>query len=441
MWLLKVFSPLSRLALRTYYRLRTAGARVPASGPLLLVANHPNSLLDPAAVCAVAGRPVRFLAKAPLFDEPIIGRLVRASGAIPVHRRQDDPSLMDRNEETFRAAYEALAGGDAVGVFPEGTSHSEPRLVPLRTGAARIALGARSRCGGPFPILPVGLVLPEKDRFRSRALIVVGEPVPWADLAAGDADDREAVRALTSRIEESLRCVTVNLERWEDAPVVECAEGVYAAEFHLPRDPLLRLERLRQVSEALTRLRRNQPRRLEPVYRALERYAELLAALGLRPHVVHLSPTRWAALRWTVEQLAFFLLVAPLAALGTLVFWLPYRVTGLLPERAGAEKDVRSTFKLLGGILVYGAWILALAGIAAWRGGPLAGAATALLLPLLGLLTMVARDRWRWASRAARRHLLLRNRDTLRKRLVERRRELARQLEALRRELEEAPAR
>lgn len=119
MWLLRQFPRLSRAALRTYYRFERAGGDVPEEGPVLLVPNHPNSLLDPAAVCAVAGRPVRFLAKAPLFSDPLVGRILRSCGAIPVHRRRDDPTLMDRNEEAFRAAHAALAGGDAVGIFPE----------------------------------------------------------------------------------------------------------------------------------------------------------------------------------------------------------------------------------------------------------------------------------------------------------------------------------
>ncbi|MDQ3556229.1 MAG: 1-acyl-sn-glycerol-3-phosphate acyltransferase, partial [Gemmatimonadota bacterium] len=142
MWLLPVFGHLASLAARTFYHLRISGEPPPSAGPVLLVANHPNSLLDPALVAAAARRPVRFLAKAPLFSDPRVGWLVRGSGAVPVYRRADDPSAMGRNDDTFRAVWEALALGDAVGIFPEGTSHSAPGLVTLKTGAARIALGA-----------------------------------------------------------------------------------------------------------------------------------------------------------------------------------------------------------------------------------------------------------------------------------------------------------
>ncbi len=76
MWLLPALSQVSRLAARTFYRLEVAGERVPGAGPALLVANRPNSLLDPALVSAAAGRPVRFLAKAPLFADARVGWLV-----------------------------------------------------------------------------------------------------------------------------------------------------------------------------------------------------------------------------------------------------------------------------------------------------------------------------------------------------------------------------
>ena len=118
MWLLPVFSPIARTALHGFYHFHVEGERVPPSGPVLLVANHPNSLLDPAAVVAAAGRPVRFLAKAPLFTDRLVGWLIRASGSIPVYRRQDVPTLAGQNDDTFRAAHAALGGGDAVGIFP-----------------------------------------------------------------------------------------------------------------------------------------------------------------------------------------------------------------------------------------------------------------------------------------------------------------------------------
>src|SRR5512134_1803524 len=122
-WLLPIFPAVSRSAAFVYYRVHYAGEPVAATGPVLLVANHPNSLLDPMLVVAAARRPVRFLAKAPLFHDRKTAWLVRSAGAIPVHRRSDDPTQVGKNVDAFEAVYAELARGAAVGIFPEGLSH------------------------------------------------------------------------------------------------------------------------------------------------------------------------------------------------------------------------------------------------------------------------------------------------------------------------------
>src|SRR5688500_19165894 len=97
MWLAPFLSHVADAALRVYYRLNRAGTVVPQAGPVLLVAYHPNSLLDPAMVALAARRPVRFLAKAPLFSDPLVGLLVRGAGSIPVYRSSDAPSQVGRH--------------------------------------------------------------------------------------------------------------------------------------------------------------------------------------------------------------------------------------------------------------------------------------------------------------------------------------------------------
>ena len=126
--------------MRDFYRTDCLGS-IPQHGAVLLLPNHPNSLLDPALVWATTGRDVRFLAKSTLFDGPF-GLVLRGAGAIPVYRRIGSGVDTSKNVETFAAVSAAFAAGDAVCIFPEGISHSTGRLEPLRTGAARMTLDA-----------------------------------------------------------------------------------------------------------------------------------------------------------------------------------------------------------------------------------------------------------------------------------------------------------
>ena len=133
-----------RLALRIYFkRIEVTGLEhVPLDSPVIFVLNHPNALVDPVFLLCLTPRRVSFLAKAPLFRMPVIGYLVRALESLPVYRRQDEGEDVSKNQETFIAARKLLARGGTIGICPEGVSHDDPGLKPIKTGAARIALAA-----------------------------------------------------------------------------------------------------------------------------------------------------------------------------------------------------------------------------------------------------------------------------------------------------------
>jgi 1-acyl-sn-glycerol-3-phosphate acyltransferase len=432
MWLLPLFSPLSRAAAAIYYRVQYAGEPVPAHGPVLLVANHPNSLLDPMLVVAAARRGVRFLAKAPLFSDRKIAWLVRAAGSIPVYRRSDDPTQMNRNEDAFRAVYAALAEGSAVGIFPEGTSHSAPGLAPIRTGAARIALGAHATVGASFPIVPVGLVHRRKDEFRSDAIVLTGAPVRWDDLGPRGVADADAVRELTARIDQALRQLTLNLERWEDRPLVECAVRVWEAESGAMRDPAARLARLEVTTRILAEVRARGDDAGEALAGDVAAFERRLARLQLRPADLTADVKLSRGVRWTAQRLHLLMpLAAIVGAIGAAAFWVPYRLTGRIMDRLRVEADVRSTWKLLVGIVLYLLWIVGLASLAGIRFGAVPATATLVGLPLVGVIGLYVRERWRAAWQDARRFFLIRSRRELVDSLRRRQKDLAVRLDAL----------
>ncbi|MBW3629062.1 MAG: 1-acyl-sn-glycerol-3-phosphate acyltransferase [Gemmatimonadetes bacterium] len=429
MWLLPALSTIAKLALRVFYRFRVDGPPVPPTGPVLLVANHPNSLLDPGAVSAAAGRPVRFMAKAPLFSDPRIGWLVRAAGAIPVYRRTDDASQMARNEDSFQAVFDALHEGAAVGIFPEGMSHSEPSLAPMKTGAARLALGAAD--GVAFPIVPLGLSLQEKGRFRSAALALTGTAVQWSHLAARGPHDPMAVRELTARIEEALRAVTVNLQDWEDAPLVEVAQEVYLAEEGLSLRAEARIAGSGEVAAGLAHVREAGDPEAAALVREVRRHARILDALGIRPHQL-VQPDRTQAFRWGVRTLATFLVAAPVLVAGTLVFAAPVFLVRAIASNPRLSPDLKATYKLLGGAVIHLFWIAFLSSVVWWRVGATAGLLASMGLPLLGIATVAVTDWRRAAGGAVRRFLIRRRRAEMIQELRARQKALAARLREMR---------
>ena len=362
---------ISSLGVRAYYRVTVAGARLPSTGPVLVVANHNNSLVDPALVVIAADRTVRFLTKAPLFKDKLIGWLVAAVGSVPVYRQQDDPTKLSQNLDSFRDVYAALAKGDVVGIFPEGITHSASRLAPLKTGAARIAIGAAQILRRDFPIVAMGLVFRERDVFRSEAHVIISEPLRWDDLV-GDVASRAAVRELTARIGAQMRSVTLNLERWEDEPLVRAAEHVWRAEFGVTGDAADELDRLRLTTEALDALRAGAATDWQETATLLRAHARDLAALGLTPVALRSDVRVGQAVEWTLGRLPLLLLL-PVSILGAVLFWLPRWITtrgaAKLTLAEGPESLV--THRVLLGAVVFLSWFLLVASVvwslAGWR--------------------------------------------------------------------------
>ncbi len=316
------------VVLRIFFRrTEVSGAeRVPRAGPVIFVLNHPNGLIDPAFLLCLAPRRVSFLAKAPLFRMPIIGAIARAFEAIPVHRRQDAGADLRKNAETFDAARAVLVRGGTIAVFPEGTSHSDPKLRPLKTGTARIALGAAAALPPNLilEIVPVGLYYRAKQTFRSVALLHFGGPfsVERIDLAPGAEPPPEPVRALTERLEAALRTVTLEAEEVKAHALIARAQHVFSASDDAPERPPSLVDEFEVRRRLLTGYdvaRRHWPERAAQLQARLERYEAALNAAGLDAR--HLAPRSYAwqrAVTYALKSVVFLTLGLPAAVIGAL---------------------------------------------------------------------------------------------------------------------------
>jgi len=362
------------IALRLFFRrIETDGAAlVPLEGPLVFVINHPNGVIDPALVFCSLPRRVSFLAKSTLFRLPVLRFLLREVEALPLYRRIDEGENPALNNLTFAACRRLLRRGRCIALFPEGVSHSATYLLPVKTGAARIALGALSTTdeeqdeaaaarGGAFAslkIVPVGLYYTSKTSFRSEALIRFGPPF---DVFPTRLDPRgeplpEDVRRLSEQIDAELRQVTLNVENTETLETVAKAEQLFSSiyetinfrhtladEFDLRRRVAARLA-VRQDAGPATRLGQ----------RILEYEAEL-STLGIEPENLSvLAHSRWYVFRHLLIKSALLLLLAPLSFVGAVIH-LPAFVTcfllSLLFRRHGPD-EIESTVKILAAMLL-----------------------------------------------------------------------------------------
>lgn len=380
----RILQWLLRVATRVFFRrIEIVGlGNLPRDGAVLFCGNHPNSLLDPILITAHCGRIVHFAAKDTLFESPLVAFLLRRMGAVPVRRRMDHGDGAIDNDAAFAALHQVLLEGRAVGIFPEGLSHLDSQLAPLKTGAARIALAvARKAPERRVHLIPTGLVYFTRHRFRSSVLIQFGAPVAVeaGPPPAGDPDGRLAARALTAQIEARLRALTINADSWDTIWVLDGVRRLYQPPGITLEE---RVELARRFNIAYPQVAHH-PDVRELVGR-VRAYLTRMSAAGLSDHILRSE----LGVRHTIARVV--------GHLGLLLFWLPLSLVGAplhlplglafryLGRWTAPRKDTVASAKFLLGFLTLLLVYAVLAGLVGWRLGAWAGALTALALPLSG---------------------------------------------------------
>ena len=437
------------VALRWYYRdIQVDGLeRIPSRRPLLLVVNHPNALVDALLVGWVVPRRILITAKATLFANPVADRLLRALGVLPLVRTSDEARAggrldPQRNRGTFRAVHDALARGGAVLIFPEGKSHDEPSLAPLKTGAARIAMQARETSGSgdggqpdllrELSIVPIGLTFERKDAPRSRILVRVGEPLlvrEWKPSTSASIEE------LTAAIDLRLRAVTENYASSDDAARVVHLAGALAALFDAV--PAARMTNRRLATETviahrLTELASRLPA-ADPVIRA--RAEELAARLevlqrtarahGVLIEDIGVSLAEQDALRFVIREGWPVLLGGPIALWGRVNHWLPFHAARLVGRRSVESAADPAMRTLVAGVIFVLVSYLVQTLVVAALFGRVVGILYLASLPVAADINFWLSERLRRALRRARAFAFFRRHRTLQ-------RQWARELEQLR---------
>jgi len=324
---------------------------VPREGPVIFAGNHPNALMDGWLLTAKCGRwPLHFLANAKLWNYRGLGPLLDASGAVPVYRREEHEGEVD-NQQAFDRVYEVIQSRNCMGIFPEGVSHAESRLVKLKTGTARIALESATRGTEDLTIIPCGLNYIHRHRFRSQVLIEFGEPIEideqWTR-AYGD-DQQAAVRRLTDRIGEALSSVTLNAPDWGTLRFIQAVRRLYK-----PSSAVLTPGEYVELSRRFVDgyLETMDDPDMQRMRRDVENYQARLDMLGLKDYQLRQPLTLSLAFRRVFFRSLMILLVLPFAIPGALLHLPVGWLVAMVGERFSYEMDDIATLKVFSTMLL-----------------------------------------------------------------------------------------
>lgn len=427
----------------------------PTTGGRVFAANHVNALVDPILVLTQAPCPISPVAKSTLWKIPGLKWLLDAADAVPIVRKRDDPNKTAKdNDAVFERVGAHLAAHGNILIFPEGTSHNEPHLLSLRTGAGRMLARAKESGGRGLTFQAVALEFDEREVFRSRTLVLFG-PVRAVDDVAAARPEIDLAQAITESLRDDLSELLVEGATWEERVLlVRAAQMLANGAPSAPPPPaaaratLAQLNELgRRIEAARATLRASAPEvvtgiesRVSAYWAALEdaqasdelvvRFARrtLGAAAGESVDVEPAVPpdrVAWGAVR---------VLTLPLALLGMVVYWLPYQLPRAVTRWLRGDPDVTSTYKLGVGLLVHPLWAAALIALALTRLEPSLAALALVVVLTSPFAALPWLDRW---DRLAARLRLLAPDEERRERLVA----LAAQRAALMQDLESARVR
>ena len=269
-------------------------ARVKA--PVLIAMNHPNSFMDSMAFTWVLKYPkTYYMARGDAFKKGLVDKTLQSIGLIPIYRFKDvGYESAKKNVDSFKMVYKLLDKRKKIMVFAEGLSIQERRLIPIKKGTARIALGYIEQGGrDDIQILPVGVTYSTPSKFRGDAFYQVGEPILVNEYYEEYIENPPlAIHKLTKVIEDRLKLLTLNLVDKENDVLVEQLQPILKRQFIEERG--LNYNKLEDqqkywefIIAKLNTRTANQPEEMIEFRKQVDDYIKQLHQLKLRDHLIY----------------------------------------------------------------------------------------------------------------------------------------------------------
>lgn len=334
---------------------------IPEEGPLIVVSNHPSTFMDPIIVANLLKQDTHFIAKGTLFNSVFKGWFMRnIVKAIPIYRKQDNPTKMEGNDAIFEKCFQFLEEKGTLIIFPEGTSINERKLRDVKTGTARIALGAEARNNFQLgvKILSVGINYSDAPSFRSDVWVNVEELIQVSDYQeAYKKDERKAAKLLTKKIQKNLENNLIIAEDEQVDEFIKNIETIYKNELvsHLNLDPKLHAFTVTKgIQEAVNHFEDLDIIWLEKLKEKVAKYIRRLSNNNLEDSFLARDKKEEKNIfSDSILRLFFLVIGAPLYIYGLLTNYIPYHLPKIIAETLTDEEEYIGPIKMTAGIATF----------------------------------------------------------------------------------------
>lgn len=358
---------LCKLTMKVFYRnYEVIGEdKLPDNTGIILCVNHVNALIDAAVLQASTNKNIRALARDGLFKNPVLKPILNMIGTVPIYRRETTQSDTSKNQDTFSKCYELLAENQTLVIFPEGQSHSKSYIQEIKTGAARMALGAIEANGSAPLVIPVGMTFSRTKRTRTEVLVHYGEPI---DLSVPDnISAYDAVHLVTERVQTGIESVTLNTESWQDLDLVMRLEQFFSfrasktyGENKTAKPSRIRQKKLserfnalQQLIEVQDLLKQHEPDKIRSLMSKLRIFERLCDACGINNYHLIIKYQPLLLTLYTLRTLSIVLIGFPIALWGIINSLIPFGLTHFLTKKISKKVDQHDTAWVMLGMLFF----------------------------------------------------------------------------------------
>jgi 1-acyl-sn-glycerol-3-phosphate acyltransferase len=190
----------------------------PPNQPVILISNHQNAMLDPVLICVFTPKQLHWLARADVFKNPFIRKILYRINMMPVYRERDGmENIREENQKVFEECFRRLDKDAVVAIFPEGGHRGKKQLTTFKKGLGRLSLGAMDFLNGKdIAVLPVGLDYSGYYDYHPEFYLEIGKPISLQPFYQKSKEDYNAAMAdLISVSTDALQALMIDLKKEE----------------------------------------------------------------------------------------------------------------------------------------------------------------------------------------------------------------------------------